>query len=90
MNFIPMGQRVLVEDIPEKRDGIIQFAANVKEKPTLRSTVIAISPEIVACKLKIGDVIYRSEFVGQLIVVDDKQYRNMAYSDVLGRLENAD
>ncbi|MDD5009907.1 MAG: hypothetical protein PHC68_16090, partial [Syntrophorhabdaceae bacterium] len=77
MPFIPLGQRVLVEDVSEKYNGKLLLAPVSKEKPTLMSQVVAISTEIVGPKIKIGDTIYRSEFVGQLLNVDGKVYRIM-------------
>jgi co-chaperonin GroES (HSP10) len=87
MNFQPLGQRVLVEDIAEKYSGMLMLPATSREKPTLMSQVVAISSEVVTPKIKCGDTIYRSEFVGQLLNVDGKLYRIMNIADVLGRLE---
>lgn len=87
MNFQPLGQRILVEDIGEKYDGRLQLPPASREKPTLMSQVVAISGEITNAKFKVGDTIYRSEFVGQLLNVDGKVYRIMNIVDVLGRLE---
>jgi co-chaperonin GroES (HSP10) len=87
MNFVPLGQRILVEDFSEKHDGKLLLPPTAKEKPTLMSQVVAISAEITNAKIKAGDTIYRSEFVGQLLNVDGKVYRIMNIIDVLGRLE---
>ena len=86
MKFIPLGQRILVEDIVEKYDGILQLPPNSKEKPTFTSIVLNISEEIVNPKIKIDDVISRGEWIGQIIDVKLK-YRVMNIADVLGKME---
>jgi co-chaperonin GroES (HSP10) len=85
--FEPLGQRILVEDIAEKHDGKLMIPPTSKEKPTLMSQVVAISKEITKPLIKVGDTIYRGEWVGQLLNVDGKIYRIMNVMDVLGRLE---
>jgi co-chaperonin GroES (HSP10) len=76
MKFIPLGQRVLVEDIFERYEGILQLPPTSKEKPTFTGRVAAISEEIVKPHIKIDDII----FLGQLIY----QSRAMNIADVLG------
>ena len=53
MKFKPLGQRILVEDIVEKYDGLLQLPPSSREKPTFQSIVIAISDEIENDKIKI-------------------------------------
>ena len=85
--FEPLGQRVLVEDIAEKYEGRLMIAPTSKEKPTLMSQVVAISAEIISPKLSVGDVIYRGEWSGQIVITDGKQYRVMPIADVIGKLK---
>jgi co-chaperonin GroES (HSP10) len=87
MNFSPLGQRVLVEDIVENYEGMLKLPPTSKEKPTLMSMVVSISKDILNPQIKVGDTIYRSEWIGQLVNVDGKQYRIMNIMDVLGKLE---
>jgi co-chaperonin GroES (HSP10) len=85
-NFVPLGQRILVEDILEKYIGRLVLPPTSPEKPTFQSKVIAISGDIINCKFAVGDTIYRSQWIGQIIDVE-KNHRVMNISDVLGKLE---
>ena len=89
MKFKPCGQRILVEDIVEKYDGLLQLPPSSKErgeKPTFQSIVIAVSEEIVDPKIKVDDVICRGEFIGQILDVK-LRHRVMNVADALGKME---
>ncbi len=94
MNFIPLGNRIMVEDIIEKHHGMIAISPMTKEKPTGTGTVIALGDTInnpkavggATTQVAVGDIIYRGEFIGQIVKVDGKEYRVMNISDVLGKL----
>lgn len=81
--FVPLGQRILVEDIIETYVGTLQLPPTSREKPTFTSKVIAMSDEIANPKIKIGDVIHRGEFIGQIMDVKN-HLRVMNIMDVLG------
>jgi len=87
INFKPLGARVLVDDIPEKNDGLIKIAPTSKEKPTLMAIVLSIGRDVKY--VAVDDVIYRGEWAGQMVCVDNKIYRVMQESDIVGKVADA-
>jgi co-chaperonin GroES (HSP10) len=87
INFEPLANRVLVDDIKEDRSELrIQLPPSSKEKPTNRATVVAIGPDVKA--VIVGDIIYIGEWIGQLVNIDGKQYRSMNAIDILGKVKD--
>lgn len=94
MNIEPLGQRILVEDVIEKYEGKLELPPTSKEKPTFTGKVVAISKEISAKNIAIGDTIYRGEWIGQIIESKNDnlgrltyQTRVMNIADVLGKVK---
>jgi co-chaperonin GroES (HSP10) len=82
--FVPLGSRVLIDDIPEKYDGKLIISATSKEKPTFMGVVLAIGPLVKT--LSVGDVVYIGQWSGQMANIDGKSYRTMPEADVIGKL----
>jgi co-chaperonin GroES (HSP10) len=81
--FMPLNARILVEDIPEKYEGKLIISATSKEKPTFMAIVMAIGPDVKT--MAVDDVVYISQWAGQIVNLDGKPYRTMPAADVLGK-----
>ncbi len=90
----PMNSRVLVEGIKDEYHGILEIPPNSKEKPTLKSRIVAISnnvnnPKSAQCvnlPIEVGDIIYHGEWAGLIVRIEDKNYRIMPVADIVGKL----
>lgn len=89
MNFVPLGQRVLVERVEEEQktsSGII-IPDNAKEKP-LGGEIKAISKEVEEeGNIKAGDKVLFAKYSGTEIKLDGKEYLVMNTDDILGILK---
>ncbi len=91
MNFIPLGQRLLVkakEEEAKTASGII-IPDNAKEKP-LQAEVKAVSKELTEddnCDLKEGDTIVFAKYSGTEITVEGEEFLVLNCDDVLGILK---
>ena len=89
MGFLPLGERVLVKRVEEKRttaSGII-IPDNAKEKP-LNGTVAAISSEVKENgEINEGDTVVFAKYSGTEITIDNVEYLVMNTDDILGILK---
>ena len=89
MNFIPLGERVLVERVEEATTtatGII-IPDNAKEKP-LNGKVVAISKKVRKKGLiSVDDRVVFAKYSGTEVTIDGKEYLVMNTSDLLGILK---
>lgn len=88
MNFIPLGERVLVERVEEATttaSGII-IPDNAKEKP-LNGKVVAISKKVSKKGLiSVDDTVVFAKYSGTEVMLEDKEYLVMNTDDLLGIL----
>lgn len=88
----PLGDRVLVEPVEEKetsKGGII-IPDSAKEKPQ-EAKVIALGTgkrdddgKIIPFEVKVGDIVLTSKYGGTDVKLDDKTYKILSTSDILG------
>jgi chaperonin GroES len=86
INFEPLGARVLVKDIVEKKTGMLEMAPNVKGEPPVNGTVIAIGPDVKT--VLIGDIVYYSKWINQNVKLDGEEYRIIPINDILGKVKD--
>src|ERR1043165_2868048 len=91
LNVKPIGDRVLVEAVEEKevKKGGIIIPDTAKEKP-LESKVVALGTGKVDDKgnkvpfeVKVGDRVLTSQYGGQAIKLDGKEYKILSSDDIL-------
>jgi chaperonin GroES len=91
LNVKPIGDRVLVEAVEEKevKKGGIIIPDTAKEKPT-ESIVRALGTgktddkgNKVPFEVKVGDRVLTSQYGGQQIKVDGKEYKILSSDDIL-------
>ncbi|NPA82225.1 MAG: co-chaperone GroES [Epsilonproteobacteria bacterium] len=89
MNFIPLGQRVLVQRVEEESttpSGII-IPDNAKEKPLI-GEVKAISKEVEEDgDIKVGDKVVFAKYSGTDINLEGEEYLVLNTDDILGILK---
>lgn len=87
----PLGDRVLVEAVEEKetKKGGIIIPDSAKEKPT-ESIVVALGTgktddngKKIAFEVKVGDRIITSQYGGNPIKVDGKEYKILSADEIL-------
>ncbi len=88
----PLGDRVLVEAVEDKevsKGGII-IPDSAKEKPQ-EAKVIALGTgkrdddgKIIPFEVKVGDIVLTSKYGGTDVKIDDKTYKILSSSDILG------
>ena len=88
----PLGDRVLVEPVEDKevsKGGII-IPDSAKEKPQ-EAKVIALGTgkrdddgKIIPFEVKVGDIVLTSKYGGTDVKLDDKTYKILSSSDILG------
>jgi chaperonin GroES len=88
----PLGDRVLVEPVEDKetsKGGII-IPDSAKEKPQ-EAKVIALGTgkrdddgKIIPFEVKVGDIVLTSKYGGTEVKLDDKTYKILSVSDILG------
>jgi chaperonin GroES len=86
MNFLPLGERVLVKRVEEENktaSGII-IPDNAKEKPS-KGEVIAVAKEVE--ELKVGDKVVFGKYAGNELTIDGNEYLVMELSDIMGILK---
>lgn len=89
----PLGDRVLVEPIETKEvvKGGIVIPDSAKEKPQ-EAKVVAVGPGkkdengklIPIDEVKVGDTVLTSKYGGTEVKYDDKEYKILNVSDILG------
>ena len=90
----PLGNRVLVEAIEEKKkdmgiEGLIIPDQVQKDRPS-KYTIIALGSgdDLAEMKLEIGDVIVMNKFAGSDVKdLDDKEYKIVLHGDIQGRVK---
>ena len=88
----PLGDRVLVEPVEEKetsKGGII-IPDSAKEKPQ-EAKVIAMGTgkrdddgKIIPFEVKVGDIVLTAKYGGTDVKLNDKTYKILSTSDILG------
>ncbi|HWY97524.1 MAG TPA: co-chaperone GroES [Bacteroidia bacterium] len=91
VNFVPQGDRVLIEaaEAESKTSGGIIIPDTAKEKPQ-KGVVVAVGPgkkKDEPVTLKVGDKILYGKYSGTEIGIDGKEYLIMRQDDVLGYFE---
>ncbi|MGE0754550.1 MAG: co-chaperone GroES [Alphaproteobacteria bacterium] len=95
MNIKPLGDRIVVERLDEenKTAGGIIIPDNAKEKPK-QGKVLAVGPgakdengKRAPMDVKVGDTILFTQWAGNEIKLDGKEYLVMKESDVIGVIE---
>ena len=91
VNFVPQGDRVLVEaaEAESKTTGGIIIPDTAKEKPQ-KGVVVAVGPgkkKDEPVTLKVGDKVLYGKYSGTEISIDGKEYLIMRADDVLGNFE---
>ncbi|HXP51777.1 MAG TPA: co-chaperone GroES [Bacteroidia bacterium] len=91
VNFVPQGDRVLVEaaEAESKTTGGIIIPDTAKEKPQ-KGVVVAVGPgkkKDEPVTLKVGDKVLYGKYSGTEIGIDGKEYLIMRQDDVLGYFE---
>ena len=94
LNVKPIGDRILVEAVEEKevKKGGIIIPDTAKEKP-LESKVVALGTgktddkgNKIAFEVKVGDRVLTSQYGGQAIKLDGKEYKILSSDDILAVL----
>ncbi|MEA3341509.1 MAG: co-chaperone GroES [Chloroflexota bacterium] len=94
MNIIPLENRAVIKPLEEKSNahGII-IPSDAKEK-SMEGTVMAVGDGLVTyegneikMKLKVGDIVLYSKFVGTEIMYQEEEYLIMKESEVLAILK---
>lgn len=91
VNFIPQGDRVLVEvaEAEEKTAGGIIIPDSAKEKPQ-KGVIVAVGPgkkKDEPMTVKVGDKVLYGKYSGTEITIDGKEYQIMRQDDLLGYFE---
>ena len=91
VNFVPQGDRVLVEaaEAESKTTGGIIIPDTAKEKPQ-KGVVVAVGPgkkKDEPVTLKVGDKVLYGKYSGTEIGIDGKEYLIMRQDDVLEYFE---
>lgn len=95
MNIKPLGDRIVVERLEEetKSAGGIIIPDNAKEKPK-EGKVLAVGPgakdengKRAPMDVSVGDTILFTQWAGNEIKIDGKEYLVMKESDVIGIIE---
>jgi len=91
VNFVPQGDRVLVEvaEAEEKTAGGIIIPDSAKEKPQ-RGIIVAVGPgkkKDEPMTVKTGDKVLYGKYSGTEITIDGKEYQIMRQDDLLGYFE---
>ena len=91
VNFVPQGDRVLVEaaEAESKTTGGIIIPDTAKEKPQ-KGVVVAVGPgkkKDEPVTLKVGDKVLYGKYSGTEISIEGKEYLIMRADDVLGNFE---
>lgn len=88
VNFVPQGDRVLVEvaEAEEKTAGGIIIPDSAKEKPQ-KGIIVAVGPgkkKDEPMTVKVGDKVLYGKYSGTEITIDGKEYQIMRQDDLLG------
>lgn len=88
VNFIPQGDRVLVEvaEAEEKTAGGIIIPDSAKEKPQ-KGVIVAVGPgkkKDEPMTVKVGDKVLYGKYSGTEITIEGKEYQIMRQDDLLG------
>jgi chaperonin GroES len=88
VNFIPQGDRVLVEvaEAEEKTAGGIIIPDSAKEKPQ-KGVIVAVGPgkkKDEPMTVKVGDQVLYGKYSGTEITIEGKEYQIMRQDDLLG------
>lgn len=88
VNFIPQGDRVLVEvaEAEEKTAGGIIIPDSAKEKPQ-KGVIVAVGPgkkKDEPMTVKVGDKVLYGKYSGTEISIEGKEYQIMRQDDLLG------
>ncbi|MFO0389970.1 MAG: co-chaperone GroES [Alphaproteobacteria bacterium] len=95
MKIRPLGDRIVVERIEQdtKTAGGIIIPDNAKEKPK-QGKVLAVGPgakdesgKRIAMDVSVGDIVLFTQWAGNEMKIDGKEYLVMKESDVIGLLE---
>jgi chaperonin GroES len=91
VNFVPQGDRVLVEvaEAEQKTSGGIIIPDTAKEKPQ-KGIVVAVGPgkkKDEPVTLKVGDKVLYGKYSGTEISIEGKEYLIMRADDILGNFE---
>jgi chaperonin GroES len=95
MKIKPLGDRIVVERIEQdtKTAGGIIIPDNAKEKPK-QGKVLAVGPgakddsgKRIAMDVSVGDIVLFTQWAGNEMKIDGKEYLVMKESDVIGVLE---
>lgn len=95
MNIKPLGDRLVVERIEEetKTAGGIIIPDSAKEKPK-QAVVLAVGPgakddngKRIAIDVTVGDVVLFTQWAGNEIKIEGKEYLILKESDVIGIVE---
>ncbi len=91
VNFVPQGDRVLVEvaEAEEKTAGGIIIPDSAKEKPQ-RGIIVAVGPgkkKDEPMTVKAGDKVLYGKYSGTEITIEGKEYQIMRQDDLLGYFE---
>lgn len=83
INFVPIGDRVVVDPIEEKNqtESGIYIPDTARDRP-LKGRVVAAGE--VPDDINVGDVILYGKYAGTEIIVDDKSYLIMRVNDIFG------
>jgi len=97
MKIKPLSDRIVVERIEqdEKTAGGIIIPDNAKEKPK-QGKVLAVGPgakdengKRIPVDVEAGDIVLFTQWAGNEIKIDGKEYLVLKESDVIGIIENA-
>lgn len=88
VNFVPQGDRVLVEvaAAEEKTAGGIIIPDSAKEKPQ-KGVIVAVGPgkkKDEPMTVKVGDKVLYGKYSGTEITIEGKEYQIMRQDDLLG------
>jgi chaperonin GroES len=88
VNFVPQGDRVLVEvaEAEEKTAGGIIIPDSAKEKPQ-KGVIVAVGPgkkKDEPMTVKVGDKVLYGKYSGTEISIEGKEYQIMRQDDLLG------
>ena len=91
VNFVPQGDRVLVEvaEAEEKTAGGIIIPDSAKEKPQ-KGVIVAVGPgkkKDEPMTVKVGDKVLYGKYSGTEISIEGKEYQIMRQDDLLGYFE---
>ncbi len=98
MNIKPLGDRLVVERLEqeEKTSGGIIIPDTAKEKPK-QGKVLAVGPgakdengKRIPVDVQAGDIVLFTQWAGNEIKIDGKDYLVLKESDVIGIIENTD